>query len=322
MSGFAPVACLLAASAIASPAEAERIPSVVLLDAGFDHFYNLEYDKALSIFDAEAAMRPSPDAYNHIAQTLVFRAMFRAGALDTGMIATTRSFLHMPKVPMTSGDEAQFQDAVAHAREMALAAIGRDPKDAHAWYALGVSRGLLGDYDLFVRKAYVDSLREANAARAAHLHATQIDPAFVDARLTQGLYDYIVGSLPFGWKLLGFLGGYHGDRERGIETLNLVARQGRSNRLDAKIILAAVYRREKEPLEAITMIQDLIPRLPRNYLLRLELAEMYADAGERDHAQRALSEIDRMKTDHAPGYDRLPEATFIAARERIMADPK
>ena len=312
-------ACLIA-GLVAVMARAERIPSIVTIDAGFVHFYNLEYDQALAVFDAEAAAQPSADAYNHVAQTLVFRAMLRAGTLDSGMIASTHAFLHMPKVPMTDADREHFLDAIHRAEQIASAAINRDANDCRAWYALGVSRGLMGDYDLFVSKAYLEALRDMNAARAAHMRATEIDPQLVDARLTQGLYDYIVGSLPFGWKMLGFLGGYHGDRERGIQTLNLVAEHGHWNRLDAKIILAAIYRREKKPLQAIATLEDLIPCMPRNYLVRLELAENYSDAGDRESAERVLCQIERMKTENAPGYSRVSDERIQKVRERIAAE--
>lgn len=317
---------MIAVTLLGGCVEAEKVPAVFRLDPGFDHFYNLEYDQALEIFEAEAAVRPSANAFNHVAQTLVFRAMYRAGVLDSGMVASTRAFLHMPKVPMAPGDENDFLDAIRHAKEMARTAIQRDSRDANAWYALGVSEGLLGDYDLFVRKAYLDALHEGNAARTAHTRATDIDPDFIDARLTQGLYDYVVGSLPLGWKMLGFLGGYRGDRQRGIHTLELVAAQGHWNRIDAKVMLAAVYRREKKTTQAIAAVEDLIPRMPRNFLLPLELAQMYIEIGDPVRADGVLCRIERMKAENAPGYDRLPEDKIRAVERllpaRLAADPQ
>lgn len=296
-------------------AGAERIPAVILLDPAFDHFYNLEYDQALAIFEAEAAATNSPDACNHVAQTLVFRAMFRAGVLETG-IASTRSLLSA-KVTMTPQDEKQFLHAIGRASELAQAQIRDHPDNTHAWYALGVARGLMGDYDLFVRKAYIDALKEMNSARDAHLHATALDPKFVDAQLTQGLYDYAVGSLPWGWRMLGFLGGFHGDRGRGIRTLENVAEHGMWNRVDAEILLSAIYRREKRPQQSIAVLQDLLPRMPRNYLIRMELAELYDEAGDHNHAFEIFTEIEKLKAEHAPGFDQLPEQKIVALGEKI-----
>ena len=49
-----------------------------LVSSGYEHFYNLEYDKALTLFREAAAKQPDdPDLHNHIAETLLFREMFR-----------------------------------------------------------------------------------------------------------------------------------------------------------------------------------------------------------------------------------------------------
>jgi tetratricopeptide (TPR) repeat protein len=302
---------------LTTPLLAERVPTAsVLQDPGFVHFYNLEYDQALAEFRAVAASSPSADAFNHVAQTIIFRAMFRAGELDTGMIASTQAFLHMPKVPLDPNDDAEFNDSLNRATSIAQAELDRNDQDTAALYSLGVSHGLLANYHLVVQKKYLDALREATAARKFHNRATAIDPNFVDARLTQGLNDYIVGSLPLAWKMLGFLGGFHGDRQRGIKTLELVAERGCWNRIDAKVMLAAIERREKHPERSVAILEDLIPRMPRNYLLRFELAEMYGDMGD-PRAGDVLAEIERLKSEHQPGYDAIPERQIAAVRSRI-----
>ncbi len=128
----------------------------------------------------------------------------------------------------------------------------------------------------------------------------------MDARLVQGLHDYIVGSLPWGYRMLGFMVGIHGDKERGIRTVEDVARNGNLNRVDAEIFLSALYRRENQTRRAIPLIEDLIRMFPRNYLLRLELSQMYSMAGDKVHALDAVGQVADLKRRHAPGYDRVP----------------
>src|SRR6202020_1135227 len=66
----------------------------VLDNPAFDHFYNLEYDQALAGFTADAAKHPESAATpNHIAQTILYRDMFREGTLQTEMLDSTNSFL-------------------------------------------------------------------------------------------------------------------------------------------------------------------------------------------------------------------------------------
>jgi hypothetical protein len=127
-----------------------------------------------------------------------------------------------------------------------------------------------------VRKAWRDSLRDATAARKDSNRVTEIDPANYDARLIQGVHDYVVGSLPWSWRMLGFLVGFHGDKERGLQTLEEVSRKGKINKVDAEILLCALYRRESQPRKTIPLLEDLLRRFPRNHLLLFEQARCTA----------------------------------------------
>jgi tetratricopeptide (TPR) repeat protein len=123
--------------------------------------------------------------------------------------------------------------------------------------------------------------------------------------MVQGLHDYVVGSLPLHWKLLGFLVGFRGSKEGGLRTVELVAAKGKDNRIDAEFLLCAMYRREKRPRLAIPLLLDLIGRFPQNYLLRMELAQMYSEVGENGKAIAALERLRALKTSGAPGYGAL-----------------
>jgi tetratricopeptide (TPR) repeat protein len=274
---------------------------------GFDHFYNLEYDQAIADFEKAIAQNPnSPDLHNHLAQTLVFREMYRDGALESELVSGANSFLRRPKLNPAPETEKLFLDELGKAMALSQARLAKNPNDTGAMYALGISYGLRSNYYWVVKKAWRDSLKDATAARRLHNRITELEPNNVDARLVQGLDDYIVGSLPWGWRMLGFLVGIHGDREKGIGTVQDVARNGNLNRVDAEIFLGALYRRENQPRQAIPLIGDLIRRFPRNFLLRLELSQMYSMAGDKAHALDAAEEVAQLKTRHAPGYDRVP----------------
>ena len=274
---------------------------------GFDHFYNLEYDQAIADFETAIAQNPnSPDLHNHLAQTLVFREMYRDGALESELVSGTNSFLRRPKLNPAPETEKRFLDEIGKAMALSEARLKKDPNDTGALYALGISYGLRSDYYWVVKKAWRDSLKDATAARRLHNRITELEPNNVDARLVEGLDDYIVGSLPWGWRMLGFLVGIHGDRAKGIRTVQDVARNGKLDRIDAEIFLCALYRRENQPRQAIPLIVDLIRRFPRNFLLRLELSQMYSVAGDKTHALEAAEEVAQMKASHAPGYDRVP----------------
>lgn len=295
-------ALLALASCVASLSAAES-----LVDQGFDHFYNLEYERAIAAFEQAIAQSPdSPDLHNHLAQTLVFREMFRDGALESELVSGDNSFLRRPKLNPSPETERRFLDEVAKAMALSQARLNRNPNDTGAMYSLGISYGLRANYYWVVKKSWRDSLRDATAARKLHNRITELEPANVDARLVQGLHDYIVGSLPLVYRMLGLVAGIHGDKEKGIRTIQDVAHHGRLNRVDAEIFLCALYRRENQPLTAVPLIEDLIRRFPRNFLLRLELSQMYSLAGDGVRALAVVDELKKLKTSQAPGYDRLP----------------
>jgi tetratricopeptide (TPR) repeat protein len=279
----------------------------VSLEEGFNHYYSLEYDQAIAIFERAIERDPqSPDLRNYLAECLVFREMYRNGALESELVSGNNSFLRRARLNPSPEVERRFLDEVAAAMRLSQERLRRDSLDTGALYALGISHGLRSNYYWLVKKAWRDSLRDATSARKFHNRVSELDPANIDARLVQGLHDYIVGSLPLVYRMLGFIVGFHGDKERGIRTIERVAREGKRSRVDAEIFLCALYRRENRPRQAIPLVQDLVCRYPRNFLLRLELSQMYSQAGDGRRALEAVETMARLKREGAAGYDRLP----------------
>jgi tetratricopeptide (TPR) repeat protein len=293
--------------ALALLAAALPLAAQNLVQEGWDHFYNLEYDQAIAVFERAIAQDAnSPDLHNHLAQTIVFREMYRNGALESELVSGNNSLLRRPKLNPAAATRKRFLDEIDKALSLSAARLQKNPNDTAALYAQGISYGIRADYFWVVEKAWRDSLRDATAARRAHNRISELEPDNVDARLVQGLHDYIVGSLPWAYKMLGFLVGIHGDKEKGIRTVEDVARNGTLNRVDAEIFLCALYRRENQTKLAVPLVQDLVRRFPRNYLLRLELGVMYSMAGDKVHGLEALEEAARLKRTHAPGFDQMP----------------
>jgi tetratricopeptide (TPR) repeat protein len=279
-----------------------------VLSPGYDHFYNLEYDQAIADFTAITDQNPTdPSAWNHLAHAILFRAMYRSGALESEMVSGSNPFLRRAKVQITPDEQASFFDAIDKAMQLSEERLHENPDDHAGLGALGVAYALRGNYNFLARKAWVDALHDATDARKAHKRLCDLEPGNIDAQLIPATYDYVTGSLPLGYRLLGFVAGYHGDRNRGIRALQSVAQNGGSSRADAETILAAIYRREHRPQDAIPLLEDLIQRFPRNYLLRFEMVQMHSDLGNKP---LALAEIDRiweLQRTAAPGYqDLLP----------------
>jgi len=290
-----------------------------LVNEGFDHFYNLEYEEALADFGQAVAQNPdAPELHNYLAETLVFREMFRDGALESELVSGENSFLRRPNLNPTAETEQRLLRELTRAMILSNARLRQNPRDTSALYALGISYGIRANYYWVVKKAWRDSLSDAASARRLHNRITELDPGNVDARLVQGLHDYIVGSLPLVYRMLGMFAGVRGDKEKGIRTIQYVATNGRLNTADAEIVLCALYRRENRPHDAIPLIEDLIRRFPRNFLLRLELSQMYSLAGDGTRALAGIEELTRLKSSHAPGYDSLAWEKIYFAQGTIQ----
>src|SRR5215813_12827387 len=107
-----------------------------LIDEGFEHFYNLEYDEAAAVFEKAIAQNPSsPDLHNHLAQTLVFREMFRNGALESELVSGSNSFLRRPKLNPTPETEKRILDEIEKSIAIADARLKQNPNDTAAMYA-------------------------------------------------------------------------------------------------------------------------------------------------------------------------------------------
>ena len=309
---FAPLAA-------AAPGRAAHQFSDPLVQKGFDHFYNVEYPESIAIFRQAVEAAPNdPSRYNHLAEAVLFGMMHRVGALESQMVTGGNSFLRLPKMEPTSEEEALFANSIQKVMELTGQALRKNPNNVDALYEQGVAIGFRSTYDYMVKKAWLDSLREATAARKLHNRVVELDPSRVDARMMQGLHDYLIGSLPLVYKMLGFLAGFHGDKELGMRTLKLVAEKGVYNKVDAEILLGVIYRRERRPWEVIPTLESLHARYPRNFLVLFELSQMYADMGDRAKARAPLDQIEQLKQTGAPGFRTLPEARIQFARGNLL----
>ena len=278
-----------------------------LVDEGYDHFYNMEFDRALAAFDQAIARDPTdPDLHNHAAETLVFSEMYRDGALESELVTGNNSLLRRAKLNPPRQTQQRFLGEIQKALDLEQARLRRNPNDAGALYAMGITYGLRANYFFLVQKAWVDALHDSTTARKMHNRVSELEPSNVDARLVQGLHDYVIGSLPAFYKMFGFLIGFHGDKEQGIRIVEQVAARGSLDRVEAQIFLAAIYRRERQPGKAVPLVESLIARYPRNYLLRFEQAGMYAALGDKNKALSYVQQVAQLKTQGAPGYARVP----------------
>lgn len=313
------VAAALIAGAICLASE----PSIALEDPttnpGFVSFYNDDFDAAIAYFEQQTKAHPDdPAQFDHLAQSILYREMLRNGALESQLVSGNNPYLRRPKMEISDQERQRFNDSIRSAFRLSTARLAKNPRDLMALYTLAVAHGLRANYLFLVEKAWIEALREETAARRLNEQILKIDPNLVDARLILGLDQYIVSCLPFYMRMLGSVGGFHGDKEGGIRQLELVSKQGVMNRCDAEVILAVIYRREHRPREALPLLKDLAQRFPRNYLFRFEEVQLYSDAGDKQGALDVLAEIERLQGGGAPGYAAVPPGKIEYSKGNLL----
>jgi tetratricopeptide (TPR) repeat protein len=282
-------------------------------------FYNNEYERAADLFRAELEKNPDdPIAYNHAAQAILYRELFRNGALESQLVTGNNPFLRRPKMNVDPAVRAEFDQDIGKAIAISNRRLERDSHDAEALYALSVTYGLRANFRFLVEKAWTEALHDATSSRKYSDKLLQLEPNLTDAYLIQGVHDYVVGSLPFYQKMVGFLAGFHGDRERGLRELQDVAEHGVLNKYDAQILLAIVYRRERRPKDAIPFLNQVCQVFPHNYLFRLEQVQMYSDAGDKASALRVLNEVEQMRLAGTEGFRDLPAVKVKYVRGNLL----
>jgi tetratricopeptide (TPR) repeat protein len=290
-----------------------------LVQRGFDHFYNIEYPEAEAAFQQAIAASPNdPNRYNHLAEAVLFGMIYRCGALESEMVTGGNPFLRHPKMEPTRQERQLFDNSINKALELTSSALQKNPNDVDALYAQGVTLGFRGTYEYLVKKAWLDALHDVTAARKLHNRVVELDPSRIDARMTQGAHDYLIGSMPLMYRMLGFLAGFHGDREQGMRTLRVVAEKGFYNQVDAQILLGAIYRRERRPWAVIPTLENLRARYPRNFIVLFELSQMYADMGDKARALAPIEQIEKLKQSGAPGFRTLSEERIAFARGNLL----
>jgi tetratricopeptide (TPR) repeat protein len=129
-------------------------------------------------------------------------------------------------------------------------------------------------------RAFGAGLHQAWDARGDCARVLQLDPNYVDAKLVVGVYDYVVGALPFGFKLLIGIVGIHGSKTNGMALLRDAGARGVVTSVEARTAMMLFLRREGKYPQAAEIARGLAREYPHGFLFQLEEANLQKDGGE------------------------------------------
>jgi tetratricopeptide (TPR) repeat protein len=295
-------ALFLAASlAWASEAHTNPLNRDPLVREAYVHFYNLDYPGAVERFERIHEAHPGdPQATALLLNAMIFQELYRLDLLDTTFYAND-GFL--------TGRHATEEDPKARDRILGLAdeaiheadsRIAHNPNDVDALFARAWVRSLKCTYVAMVQRAYGAGFRLATKGKDDAERVLKIDPDYVDAKLVTGVYAYVVGALPWPFKLLIGFAGITGSKSEGMKMLNDAGQRGVITSIESRTVIALFLRREAKYKEAIQVVRGLKSLYPHDFLFCLEEANLRKDDGQGMVAVEAYRKL--IAESARPGY--------------------
>src|SRR5258707_12883542 len=110
-----------------------------LVDAAFEHFYNMDYDRSIQEFDKLLDRHPNdPSAVNHLLTATLLRELYRMGAMNTGEYAND-SFIGQAHRPADPKVKQRIKQLVDRAEDLEEVQLKTRPNNVEALYARGVT---------------------------------------------------------------------------------------------------------------------------------------------------------------------------------------
>jgi hypothetical protein len=260
---------------------------------GFSAVYNIDYKTARERFLQMTRLAPDhPAGYVYLANNLWLETLYQGRRLTTSLY-TGGSFYSQDK------DEDQvdqkrnrdFNDLIRQALAATRARLVKNPKDVEALYYSASALGIRAAYATSVKRSFTRSIGDANESIKIQRRVIKLDPEYIDAYLSIGLYEYVIDSLPGGLKFLARLAGLKGSKEKGIEHLELVTKQGKLNADDARVVLLGNNSTENQHDRALEILSYMAKQYPRNDLFRVERASMLYRTGHAEEGARAFADL-------------------------------
>ena len=285
---------------VSPPQPAVRDESALVRARAFELVYNLDHEEAIALLRKEIAAHPNdPALHRSLASVLWLHVLFLRGAMtvDHYLGSFSRTQVELKKPPPDL-DQA-FRDHVARAIELAQARLASTPRDPQAHYDLGAAIGLRASHVATVEGKMLAGFNAARRAFDEHEKVLDLDPSRKDAGLVIGIYRYIVSTMSFPLRMMAYVVGFGGGRERGVRMIEEAAAYQGESRTDAMFALVLVYNREQRYDDALKVLGELRRMYPRNRLVVLEAGSTALRAGKHAQAESLLTE----------GLDRLAKET-------------
>jgi hypothetical protein len=299
--GIGILAVVLSQIALAEPVHTNPMNYDPQVRAAYDAYYNLDYPLAVARFQQFRTAHPGdPQASAYLLDAVIFQELFRLDLLDTTFYANDGFLSGKHATEEDPNKRDQIFNLADDAVREADWRLSKNPNDVDALFARAWVRALRCTYVAMVERAFGTGFRLATKAKDDAARALQLDPEYVDAKLITGVYEYVVGALPWPFKLMIGFAGITGTKSTGLAMLWDAGNHGVVTSVEARTAIALFLRRESRYREAIEVVRKLKSQYPHDFLFCLEEANLRKDAGE---GMAAVDVYRKLLADNAqPGY--------------------
>ena len=255
--------------------------------------YNLDYAAAKERFQQMIKITPDrPAAYVYLANNLWLETLNKSRRLSTSLYSGTSFYIQKGESDNSDKErDREFERLITRAMALSSAALQKNPGDAEALYYQASALGLRAGYTATVGRSFRRAIGDANKSIQLENKVLKLDPGYYDAYLSIGLYEYVVDSLPFAWRVLARLAGLRGSKDRGIQELESVVQRGKFASDDARVLLIGLYTRERKPDRALEILDYLAKKYEQNYLFGIERGRLLYQSGRNDEAEASFSAL-------------------------------
>ena len=245
------------------------------VELGFNLLYGLKFSEARNQFaDWQRMNAEDPLGYVATAASYLFEEFYEQHVLTSDFFLDDERLLGGIRGKPDEGRKSHFEAANQMGKTLALKRLRINWRDADALFALTVATGMQADFASILEKRPMESLSLIKEAEGYSKQLLAVRPDEADAWLSLGAANYIIGCLPAYKRFFLWFGRIHGDKQIGMEQLQIAAEKGHYLKPFAEIFLALAAMRENRMELARDNLQDLADHYPENHLFHEELARL------------------------------------------------
>ena len=245
------------------------------LERGIKAFYKADWDEARIVFEElKEDDENDPRAYFFDAMIPFWKYFFAGEPSESA-----EAFLEKSEIALETGKKR----------------MDEDPGDTTTVLMMG---GLYGYRGLVAagERQYRTAVRSGASGYSYTRKLMQMSSDNPHALIGQGVFHYMVGTVPGEVRWLVNMIGLRGDKETGFEKLEEASQTETYTSSDARMILTYLYHEEEKFGDALRIVEPLVQQWPENIIFRYYYALLLEKTGNKDDAREQYRTI--LENDH------------------------